>query len=96
MALPIVISASAKADLVDLWAYVADGDAAAPDRVLDRVFEVANKLAEWPEMGRTRDELVAGLRSFVVGSHVVFYRTRAGKLEIVRVQHGRRDVDALF
>lgn len=90
------ISASAKADLLDMWTWIADIDPDAADGMLDRVQEVASKLSEWPEMGRAREELGEGVRSFVVGSHVVFYRIAAERLELVRVLHGRRDVDTLF
>ena len=96
MALPLFISASAKADLLDMWTWIADIDPDAADGMLDRVQEVASKLSEWPEMGRAREELGEGVRSFVVGSHVVFYRIAAERLELVRVLHGRRDVDTLF
>lgn len=96
MALPLFISASAKADLLDMWTWIAEDDPDAADGMLDRVQEVASKLSEWPEMGRAREELSEGLRSFVVGSHVVFYRIAAERLELVRVLHGRRDVETLF
>ncbi len=79
-----------------MWGYVAEDDASAADAMLDRVFEVTRKLAEWPEMGRERPELMESLRSFAVGSHLIYYRIRGGQLEILRVLHGRRDVDALF
>jgi len=92
----LFISASAKADLLDMWTWIADIDPDAADGMLDRVQEVASKLSEWPEMGRAREELGEGVRSFVVGSHVVFYRIAAERLELVRVLHGRRDVDTLF
>lgn len=96
MALPLAISASAKADLLEIWAWVAEDSPAAADRMLDRLYEVAGNLGELPKMGRPREELGEGLRSFVVGSHVVFYRARPDRLELVRVLHGRRDVDAQF
>jgi len=96
VALSLVISASAQTDLLDMWAWIAEDNLGAADGMLDRVLEVANRLAEWPEMGRAREELREGLRSFAVGSHVGFYRAGAERLEVVRVLHGRRDVDTLF
>lgn len=96
MALKLVISRSARTDLLELWVYVAEDNIEAADKVLDRVFEVVERLGEWPELGRTREDLGAGVRSFVVGSHIVFYRVSETRLEVVRVLHGRRDVDTLF
>ena len=53
------------------------------------------RLAEWPEMGRARPELAPGLRSFVVARYLVYYRVTRDAVEVVRVLHGRRDVDAM-
>jgi len=47
-------------------------------------------------MGRLRDELADGLRSFPVGRYVIFYRPIPKGIEIVRVLHGARDLDAIF
>jgi len=47
-------------------------------------------------MGRARPELGHGLRSFVVGQYVVFYRPSTKGIEIVRVLHGARDIGATF
>lgn len=96
MALRIVLSAAARADLLDLWAYVAADDQRTADTMLDRVLEVAQKLAEWPEMGRERPELRPDIRSSAVGSHILFYRVQQETLELVRIVHGRRDIDAIF
>jgi toxin ParE1/3/4 len=53
-------------------------------------------LAEQPEMGRVRDELLQGLRSFPVARYVIFYLTVPNGIDIVRVLHGSRDVNAIF
>lgn len=47
-------------------------------------------------MGRLRDELTEGLRSFPVGRYVIFYRIVQDGVEIVRVLHGARDLDSIF
>jgi toxin ParE1/3/4 len=41
--------------------------------------------------GRARPELGPGYRSAVAGKHVVFYRSRNGKVVIVAVLHGQMD-----
>jgi toxin ParE1/3/4 len=53
-------------------------------------------LANAPKAGREREELEAGLRSFVEGSYIIFYRIVSGSIEIVRVLHGARDIESLF
>ena len=49
-----------------------------------------------PLLGRERPELLPGLRSFVVGHHVVFYRPFDGGIEVARVLDGVRDLPPLF
>jgi toxin ParE1/3/4 len=47
-------------------------------------------------MGRNRDELYPGLKSFPVGKYIIFYLPISGGLEIVRILHGMRDIDIFF
>jgi len=46
--------------------------------------------------GRSRDEIRAGYRSFLVREYVVFYRIPQSGVEIMRVLHGRRYLKAFF
>ncbi|RUL86978.1 type II toxin-antitoxin system RelE/ParE family toxin [Tautonia sociabilis] len=89
----IVRSAAAERDLIEIWAYIAEDNLEAADRLLDKLNDTLQTLAEHPEMGRERPVLGPGLRSFPIESFVVFYREAAGGIEIVRVLHGRRDVE---
>lgn len=75
----------AEEDLIQIWRYIADDNEAAADRLLDRVAEAARKLSAHPEAGRLRPELSAGLRSFVIGNYVLFYKVSTTRLTIVRV-----------
>lgn len=52
-------------------------------------------LSENPELGRIRDEIRMDLRSLVVEKHIIFYRLRLDRVRIVRVLHGRQDVQRL-
>jgi len=51
-------------------------------------------LATQPLMGRVRDELLVGLRSFPFGRYVIFYMVVEDGVDVVRVLHSRRDLDA--
>jgi toxin ParE1/3/4 len=53
-------------------------------------------LGGWPEAGRQREEIASGVRSFPVKSYVIFYRRVAGRVQVLRVLHGRRDIPPLF
>lgn len=86
----------ARADLAEAWRYIA-GESG-PDRAddyLDRIADRLQRLSGQPCMGRARPELSPGLRSFPAASHVVFYRPYAGGIIVVRVLHGRREVERL-
>lgn len=48
-------------------------------------------LTEQPEKGIKRDELMPSMRSFPVGSHIVFYRLQESQIEVVRVLNCRQD-----
>lgn len=47
-------------------------------------------------MGRARDELAAELRSFPFGRYVIFYEPIEDGIDVVRVLHSARDIDAVF
>lgn len=91
-----VLSELAEADLTDIWVFVAQDNAEAADRLLDHIHEKCQFLAATPKAGRQRSELGPSIRSFVVGSYVIFYRESANGIEVARVLHGRRDIQSLF
>jgi toxin ParE1/3/4 len=86
----------ARADLHQIWDYIAEDDVEAATRLVDLVEEKCTLLARSPDVGRVRDELAPGLRSFPVGKYAIFYRRAKGGIEIVRVLSGWRDIPALF
>ncbi|MGV8075350.1 MAG: type II toxin-antitoxin system RelE/ParE family toxin [Syntrophobacteraceae bacterium] len=95
--MPVIIKLpSAKTDLVEIWDYIADDSEALADAFVDLIDKKLLMFASNPGMGRARDDLVEGLRSFAVGRYVIFYRPIPKGLEIVRVLHGSRDIDPLF
>ncbi len=90
------LSEQARSDLDDLWLYIAMDNLSAADRTIDEFIAKFELLATQPGMGRRRDELAELLRSFPVGSYVIFYRAMRGGIEIVRVLSGFRDIPSLF
>ncbi len=86
----------AEADILEIWDYIADDSLAAADRWVDRLDEQFRLLAAQPMMGRVRDELVPGVRSFPFGRYVVFYVPLDDGIDVVRVLHSARDIDAVF
>jgi toxin ParE1/3/4 len=94
--LAIVLTPAAQADLVDIWAYIAADSSSQADRLLALIDSKFQSLSRQPGLGKDRDELSPGLRSFPVGSYVIFYIQDSGSLLIVRVLHGARDVELQF
>ncbi|MGH9446451.1 MAG: type II toxin-antitoxin system RelE/ParE family toxin [Terriglobia bacterium] len=64
--------------------------------------ETFQLLATQPEMGRTteyRSAFLTGMRMLPVKQfpkHLVFYRLLEDGIEVIRVLHGARDIEALF
>jgi len=94
--MPYRLSALAEQDLDEIWSFAAA--AASPetaDRLIDAIVERFELFAELPRMGRLRPEFGAGIRSFTVENHVIYYRHDADIL-IARILHGRRDQAAAW
>ncbi len=86
----------AENDIEEIWLYIAQDNVDNADKLLDEIEETSRKLAQFINMGRNRDELHAGLKSFPVGKYVIYYLPISGGLEIVRILHGMRDIDTFF
>jgi toxin ParE1/3/4 len=85
-------SPKARADILEIWLYIAERNPAAADRVLDAIEHVLGLIAAQPLIGRERPELAPGIRSFAVISWVILYRPHDEFVEIVRIVHGARDL----
>jgi toxin ParE1/3/4 len=86
----------AESDLLEVWLFIAQDSPSAADRFLDLIDEKIALLADFPEMGRRRDELSMGLRSFPIGRYVIFYRQKEDGVEIARVLSAYRDLNPIF
>lgn len=88
--LPVVLTPRAREDIVSIAAYTLErwGEAQMAEYVdaLHRRFE---QLQRFPRAGRRRTDLGSSYRSLLQGSHVIFYRTTAKAVVIVRILHGR-------
>ena len=94
----LIVAPEARQDLRGIRDYIARDDPEAARRVVTRLRDMAWLLAGAPALGRRRPELGPELRSFVADRYVLFYRPLAGAtgIELARVLHGARDLDALF
>jgi len=83
-------------DLDDIAAFIALDNPPAAIRFLELLERKFLLLAERPHIGRLRSELATGLRAFPVEAYVIFYRQTVTGIDIVRVLHGARDIEAMF
>lgn len=51
-------------------------------------------LARYPDKGKSREELSAGVHSFPEGKHVIYYRLHKKYITILDVLHERMDAKA--
>src|SRR5580698_2177024 len=94
-----LIAPAACNELDEIWDYYAielqNPDAA--DRIRDEIFNAFDKLAQMPGMGHFRSDLATEpLRFWHVRSYLIIYRGEKRPMEVVRVLHGARDVQAIL
>ncbi len=90
----IVLQPRAKADISEIWEFIAEDSDDQADAFIDLIDQKFQLLAQKSGLGRRREELAEGLRSFPVGRYVIFYLPIPGGVQIVRVLHGARDIEA--
>jgi toxin ParE1/3/4 len=95
--LPIVYSLEADEDLIQIWRYLArEASERVADAQLHEIDKVCARLSAQPYSGRTRNELLLGMRSALASPYLVFYRIGENAIEVIRVLHGRRDIASIF
>jgi toxin ParE1/3/4 len=90
------LTRQAESDLDEVWKYVAKGGEARADAFLEKILQQCGQLAQFPGIGRARDNLAPNLRSFPVRKFVIFFRPVDDTVEIVRILYGGRDIEAVF
>jgi toxin ParE1/3/4 len=93
----IRLTLQAKQDLRDVWRGFAEfsGLKIADDR-LKIIQQKFKQISQFPRSGRSREDLLPDLRSLPANEFIIFYRISKTHIEVVRVIHGRRDIDAIF
>jgi toxin ParE1/3/4 len=56
----------------------------------------SQRLAQFPEIGRSRPEIAPNLRSTLVHPYVIFYRLEGDAVQIIRILHGKRDLRSII
>jgi toxin ParE1/3/4 len=91
----VIWSSDAEDDLVEIWQYLVSE--ASPRVAISELRDIARAC---DRLERSTDDLATsfspGMRSILAQPYVVFYRVAGRTVEIVRVLHGRRDIEAQF
>lgn len=89
----LIVTAAAEADLTAIGRYTAETwglDQKA--RYLGQIRAKFLQFRRKPDLGRARDEIRRGYRSFSAGRHVIVYRETDDLVEILRILHDRMDL----
>jgi plasmid stabilization system protein ParE len=86
----------AKADIFDIWSYIAADSEAAANRVEQAIYDACAFVAEAPSRGHSRPDLTTrSLRFWTLTRYpnfTVVYRPEGTVLKIVAVLHGKRNI----
>ena len=89
----VLFTQSAQTDLLEAWLFIAEENPSAADRVLDAIEREAQALLSQPLMGRARQELTEGVRSWPSSTpYILFYLVDNDGVTILRVLHHARDI----
>ena len=90
----------AKADIFDIWCYIAADSEAAADRVEQAIFEACALVAQGPRRGHSRPHLTPRPVLFWTltryRSYTLVYRPETVPLQIVAVLHGKRNLPRIL
>jgi toxin ParE1/3/4 len=92
----VIRTPAADDDLWEILLYIARDNEDAAFRLIDKIEERLSLLAEFPNAGPSRPELMANVRSFPVGNYLIFYQPIDDGIEVLRVVHGARNLRRLF
>ena len=92
----VEIQPLARTELSDIWVELADLNPAAADRLVDRFYAAFELRAQFPYSGQKQPSSIPELRRMLVDPYLVFYLPLEDGIEVVRILHGRRDIDRLL
>lgn len=97
----VVLTQDAESDLENIYRYIAEHDSkASADYVLERLLDVSDSLAAYPERGSIPKELrslgMAEYRQVVFKPYRLIYRVHSEQVVVYLIADGRRDMQSLL
>jgi toxin ParE1/3/4 len=91
------ISDDAERDLDEIFLYWAERTSLTiADRVIDEIVERFRLLGEFPEAGRSSDDVATGVKCFPAGQYLIYYRKARNYTDILHIFHGAREQAQAF
>ena len=92
----LIVTPNADADIEEIGDRIAERS---PVRALSYVQELrlrCSRILDFPHAGPPRLQWGEGIRIVIHGHYIIIYRVRGEAVQILRIVHGARDLDALF
>jgi toxin ParE1/3/4 len=92
--LPFVISKKAVSDLGEIWPYTVEKwSVEQADRYYNLIFDEINYIRKNSNTGKSMEHVRKGYRASKVKSHLIFYRVVNDTIQVIRILHGRMDIE---
>lgn len=86
----------AERDLDGICEFIGQDNLEAAARYIRQIRQKCMLLGQNPQIGKRRDALLPGVRSFPAGQHMIFYRIAGTGVQVLRVLHGAQDIPEQF
>ena len=97
MSLTCIISEASNLDLERIADYLGSNYGLAnSERFIDGITSRLKHLAQFPRIGRSREEMAKGLRSLPYEKYLILYKVDERSIKVVRVVSGYQDLSMLF
>jgi plasmid stabilization system protein ParE len=94
-----VLTPLARADIFEIWCYIADDNEEIADRVERAIYDACSFLSEAPKRGHLRRDITDRKVRFWSLTHyrsyIIVYRPDTVPIQIVAVLHGKRNIRRL-
>ena len=86
----------ARADLREIALRIAERSPVRAFTYVDEIEAHCLRIGDFPHAGPPRPQWGVDIRITIHGRYLIVHRVRADALQILRIVHGARDLDALF
>ena len=95
--MPFRVSADAARDLDEIFFYWARrAGVRAAERLVDAITERFWLLGEYPDAGKSVEDIAPGVKCFPAGKHLIYYRKTRKGTDIPHIFHGAREREGAF